>query len=45
MRTYNARTMTPQAIDALSKVTAGTNMAAAQKTVAQRKENAAKANS
>lgn len=42
---YNARTMTPQAIDALSKVTAGTNVAAAQKTVAQLKENAAKANS
>lgn len=42
---YNARTMTPQAIDALSKVTAGTNVAAAQKTVVQLKENAAKANS
>ena len=34
-----------QAIDALSKVTAGANVAAAQKTVAQLKENAAKANS
>lgn len=42
---YNARTMTPQAIDALSKVTAGTNVDAAQKTVVQLKENAAKANS
>ena len=42
---YNARTMPQQAIDALSKVTAGANVAAAQKTVAQLKENAAKANS
>lgn len=42
---YNARTMPQQAIDALSKVTAGANVAAAQKTVAQFKENAAKANS
>lgn len=42
---YNARTMTQQAIDALSKVTAGSNVAAAQKTAAQLKESAAKANS
>lgn len=42
---YNARTMPQQAIDALSKVTAGANVAAVQKTVAQLKENAAKANS